>query len=79
VEYGAKRVIASVIGLRVVLKQIPYRLLLVHHDVQVRAGHGHVRVTRGGPDFRQRSPARQGVTDERVPAVVNGQGLMSAA
>ena len=56
-----------------VLEQLTDRFLLVHDDVQVRARHRHVRVPRGGPHLGEGSSAGQGVADERVPAVVDGQ------
>lgn len=31
-------------------------------------------MSRGAPHLRQRAPASQGVADERMPAVVDGQG-----
>ena len=48
---------------------------IVDRDVQVGRGDAHVGVTRGVADLGQGSTAGQGMADERVPAVMNGDGL----
>ena len=54
-------------------EEIADRFLVVYHDVRVRARNREIRMTRCRADFRQRSAACQGMADESMPSVVNGQ------
>ena len=61
------------------LEQAPHRVVL-HGDVQIAGGDGDVGVAGGVADFGQRSGAvRQGVRNERVAAVMDGEGLQALA
>jgi hypothetical protein len=55
--------------------QVAYHFLVVHQHVQIDTRHRDVGVARGRAHLGQRAASRQGMRDERVPAVVDGQRL----
>ena len=55
------------------LKQIPRRPIVIYRDVQIRTGGQQARMPRRCADFGQCTFARQSMTDEGVPAVMQRQ------
>jgi hypothetical protein len=53
--------------------QIPDAPVITHRDMQVAARNGEIRVLRRSPHLCQRAFAGQGVADERVPPVMDGE------
>jgi hypothetical protein len=66
--------VARALGASVLTKQVADGLFVVDNHMEVRARHSHIAVACGRADLGQGTSAREGVGDECVAAVMDGQG-----